>query len=145
METNGVQIINDNNNHCLCISTTHIVPNSICIYNSCKSRMSKHLSFLATLCKIKENLNHCDWNHKIRKVQSIVDLFAIAAAALCHRVTLYKYLWNLSLMQPYLMYGMLRKMEKGLVFKQMKYCTQVEHLSFCFCACSLYASKYSFF
>ena len=141
METNGVQIINDNNNHFLYISTTDTVPNSIFIYNSRKSRMSKHLSFLATLCKIKENLNHCNWNHKIRKVQSIVDLFNIAAAALCHGVIMCGSYPNAG----HLMYVMLRKTENGPIFKQIKYCTQGEHLSFCFCACSLYPSTYSLF
>ena len=42
--SNGVQIVNENNNHWLCVSTISSPPNSIDLYNSLPRKLSYHLS-----------------------------------------------------------------------------------------------------
>ena len=88
MAANGVQIIHENNNHWLCISTIDCSTNTVCVYNSLKERISngllKQVSLqLDTDCK---NVELIVEDNQIQKGASDCVLFAIvtSATALCY-------------------------------------------------------------
>ena len=100
MQSNGVQIITENNNHWHCVTTICSLPNFVFDYNSLKStRVSKNLqdqiSLLldADLDAIKINV----MDSQFQKGAADCGMYAIATA-LCHRISPINCLWKQSLM-----------------------------------------------
>ena len=105
MKLNGVQILNENQNHWICVSTVDCPQGTINIYNSLYKTISKDTTkqVCALLHRETDAISLHAMDSQIQDGASDCGLFAIATAtALCHGIPPSNVVWDQSVMRSHL-------------------------------------------